>query len=116
MIGDIGDLASGPSECVRHFYNHSESVWFVRSSSLGQGTNEWYAVGPRDGKYTGKGYDRNIATTIPVYYNGNGGVVEVKGPGYHEMFKVDGCGLDHNGNTGKAVLNDPADGDIQFIN
>ncbi len=101
VIGDISKLASGPSNCVRHFYNHSGAVWFVKSASLGAGGGSAYAVRP--------------GATVPVFYNGNAGAVEITGPDYHDMFNVDGCYLDHNGNTGRAVLNDPADGDIQFI-
>ena len=102
VIGDIANLTKGPSQCVRHFYNKSNAVWFVSGGSLGDGDGAQYAVSP--------------GQTVPVYYNGNGGALDIHGPGSHDMFKVDGCYLDHNGNTGRAVLNDPADGDIQFIN
>lgn len=102
VVGDIQSLASGPSKCVRHFYNHSSAVWFVKSGSLGNGGDKQYAVMPGE--------------TVPVYYNGNDGPLEVTGQKYHDMFKVKGCYLDRKGNTGRAVLNDPANGDIQFIN
>lgn len=74
----------------------------LRRRILGNAGNKQYAVVPGE--------------TVPVYYNGNGGPLEITGPKYHDMFNVNGCYLDHNGNTGRAVLNDPADGDIQFYN
>ena len=33
---------------------------------------------------------------------------------YSEEFSLDGCYIKHQGVTGRAVLNDPADGDIIF--
>src|SRR5690242_2397832 len=62
VIGDISNLAKGPSQCVRHFYNHSKQVWFVKGASLGDGNEMQYAIVP--------------GQAVPVYYNGKGGPLE----------------------------------------
>jgi len=97
------------AECTRHFYNQSSSEWTV----IFGGENPNKLSIPAN-------------STIPIQYRvggipwTNAAYLTVQGPNYQRSFsienRIDCVYLDHDGNTGRAVLNQPANGDITFIN
>ncbi len=101
--------SSARADCTRHFYNQSSSQWVVTFG----GENPNHLNIP-------------AGATIPITYGISGipwtdaAYLTVQGPAYSQSFaieaRLDCVYLDHDGNTGRALLNDPANGDITFIN
>lgn len=97
------------AECTRHYYNESSSEWSV----IFGGENPNKVTIP-------------AGSTVPVRYGisgipwTNAAYITVEGPDYQRSFSIearlDCVYIDHDGNTGRAVLNQPANGDITFIN
>ena len=92
------------ASCVRHFYNKSGTVWYVAFSFAGDcvvGTAVRSVCRVPPGR------------AVEIRYSGSGGVVRLFSASFDGSFGFQGsCYIDHSGNTGRAVLNDPADGDI----
>ena len=101
------------ADCTRHIYNLSTNVWsygFTTSEDEKLGEN---AIIVRNGETATIEYDTSsdepkwLRLEKVTYTDGK--------PHYKASFRVSGCYLRHDGSTGRAVLNDPADGDVKFI-
>lgn len=101
------------ADCTRHIYNLSLNVWsygFTQTVDEKLGDN---AIIIPNGE----------TATIEYITDGTGPkflrlekVTYTDGKKhYTESFAINGCYLQHDGSTGRAVLNDPADGDVKFI-
>lgn len=105
-VVDIIRSLTGGGPCTRHLYNKSNSFWLFTGSGGSGMCEKGCAIAPN--------------TAIPISYSTTSMSIDLQGPGYHDGFTVTGRGdcvyIQHNGNTGKAVLNDPANGDIVLIN
>ena len=104
------------ADCTRHLYNKSLDVWaFGFTAAATEKLNsDSHRILPGETK------------TIE-YKTGDAGspkkwlrieqVTEVSGKAhFKQSYGVEGCYLRHDGRTGRAVLNDPADGDVVFNN
>jgi hypothetical protein len=86
--------ASAQIYCERHFYNNSNVTWIAGNAPLDQ------VVPPH--------------TVAPLNYISIGPQsIRIRSPFYDQTFPVTFCYLNHDGNTGYVVLNDPARGDVQ---
>lgn len=101
---------TGGGACTRHIYNDSHSVWKITGSAGSGLCEKGCGVAPGD--------------NIPISYSGSTISIDLQSPGYHDAFTVKGSGncvyIEHNGNTGRAVLNQAkhgptVNGDIVFI-
>jgi hypothetical protein len=104
------------ADCTRHLYNKSLDVWAFgfTTAAVEKLNSDSHRILPGETK------------TIE-YITGDSGspkkwlrveqVTEVSGKShYKQSYGVEGCYLRHDGRTGRAVLNDPADGDVIFNN
>jgi len=119
--GRLMSRLMGVGACNRHFYNNSNDWW---------GIGMWYA-GTCEGEMVpnsqmGKNHYACLiaphSSTIIHYANygdePDGGKIAIAGRFYNKIFhlRTVGCYIEHNGNTGQASLNRPADGDIAAAN
>ncbi|MEP1522951.1 hypothetical protein [Ascidiaceihabitans sp.] len=108
-------LLSGAAfaDCTRHIYNKSANVWsygFTASEDEELDDKALVIVNGETAKIeyvTGDSAPKWLRLEKVTYTDGK--------PHYKESFAVNGCYLVHDGVTGRAVLNDPADGDVIFI-
>ena len=108
-------LLSQPAfaDCTRHIYNLSTNVWsfgFTKSEDEKLGDN---AIIVLNGETATIEYD--TSTDDPKWLRLEKVTYTDGKPHYKASFRVSGCYLQHDGSTGRAVLNDPADGDVKFI-
>ena len=101
------------ADCTRHIYNKSENVWsygFTKSADEVLGDNAITILGGETDiiEYVTGGTETKWLRLEKVTYTD--GKLH-----YTESFKVSGCYLQHDGRTGRAILNDPADGDVVFV-
>lgn len=100
------------ADCTRHIYNDSTNVWsygFTKSADEKLGDNAIIIAGGETAviEYvTGEAEPKWLRLEKVTYTDGK--------THYKESFLVNGCYLQHDGRTGRAVLNDPADGDVIF--
>lgn len=101
------------ADCTRHIYNKSLNVWsygFTKSADEKLGDNAIIIASGDTAEIeyvTDGGPLKWLRLEKVTYTDGK--------PHYKESFAVNGCYLEHDGVTGRAVLNDPADGDVIFI-
>ncbi|MFT5784807.1 MAG: hypothetical protein ACI9KK_000150 [Ascidiaceihabitans sp.] len=108
-------LLSQPAfaDCTRHVYNKSENVWsFGFTSSVDEKLGD-DAMIVASGKtaviehITGGSEPKWLRLEKVTYTDGK--------THYKASFLMNGCYIKHTGRTDRAVLNDPADGDVIFI-
>ena len=101
------------ADCTRHIYNKSLNVWsygFTNSEDEPLGDN---AIVVPNGETAVIEYDTSddapkwLRLEKVTYTDGK--------PHYKASFRLNGCYLVHDGRTDRAILNDPADGDVIFV-
>jgi hypothetical protein len=106
---------AGVGSCTRHFYNKSDYEWAVAminsgrcQTAGGKSDPSGVCIIPPHGSAV-LGYSNNGSVGAQVLMAG-----AWKGGHYAGGFSLRtvGCYIEHDGNTGNVVLNDPADGDI----
>ncbi len=101
------------ADCTRHIYNKSLNVWsygFTKTVDEKLGDNAIIIANGDTATIeyvTGGSEPKFLRLEKVTYTDGK--------PHYKKSFAVNGCYLQHDGSTGRAVLNDPADGDVIFI-
>ena len=108
-------LLSQPAfaDCTRHVYNKSENVWSFGFTSTAEEKLGDDAMIVASGKtaviehITGGSEPKWLRLDKVTYTDGK--------PHYKASFLMNGCYIQHTGRTDRAVLNDPADGDVIFI-
>jgi hypothetical protein len=111
----------GVGACNRHFYNNSGGWWGIAMWYAGTCEGEAVPNSPMGKNH----YACMIAphTSIILHYANygdepDGGRIAItNGQFYNKIFNLRevGCYIKHNGNTGAATLNDPADGDVAVV-
>jgi hypothetical protein len=105
-------LASPAAACsTRHFYNHSDVTFTI--SFLGSGV-----IGSCSYGNSGNVPSCEIppGQTGELHYSDVIGFLRISGPPVYpsgQFTILAGCSIEHGGNTGNVVVNDPADGDVQ---
>jgi hypothetical protein len=111
---------AGAGNCTRHLYNRTPDFWSVALINAG-----FCKVDGTPGSIDGD-YKTNVCMVPPngsatlAYRNDArvGAKIAIvgkwSGGSYAQVFNLRevGCYITHSGNTGKAVLNDPGDGDV----
>ncbi|MFT5796812.1 MAG: hypothetical protein ACI84R_000865 [Candidatus Azotimanducaceae bacterium] len=108
-------LLSQPAfaDCTRHVYNKSENVWsfgFTATAEEKLGDDATIIANGETAvieHITGGAKPKWLRLEKVTYTDGK--------PHYKASFLMNGCYIQHNGRTDRAVLNDPADGDVIFI-
>jgi|GEM_PF-2496512 len=107
----------GVGTCTRHFYNHTNYDWAVALIHAGSCHVQGKPAGP-DAICMVPPHATAELDYSNTAMNQYGAQIAIAGahPGgtYEQTFRlrVVGCYIKHNGNTGHATLNDPADGDV----
>ncbi|MDG1470927.1 MAG: hypothetical protein P8Q26_05115 [Ascidiaceihabitans sp.] len=101
------------ADCTRHIYNKSKNVWsygFTKSVDETLGDNAIIIVSGATAvieHVTGGEEPKWLRLEKVTYTDGK--------PHYKASFRMNGCYIKHDGRTDRAVLSDPADGDVIFI-
>lgn len=108
---------AGAGTCTRHFYNNSNDWWGLGMYYAGTCEGDAVPDSPMGDNHYACLIPPHSSTVIHFANFGdepNGGQIAIAGLFYRRIFdlRLVGCHIDHQGNTGQATLNDPADGDI----
>lgn len=107
-------MTDAAASCVRHFYNKSDVAWSVTFSGRqgcilpGRGGQSYCTIPPgQTATLVYEGFSGSIAISS-VYYSATFTLSADCGPN----MRCTVCYIEHSGNTGRIVVNDPAEGDV----
>ena len=95
------------AQCTRHAYNRSKLTWWFVGVTAG-------ATCMSSTGRSGAGCVIPPGQTAVIKYDGSRGGIVIYSRDLERRYIFSGCYINHSGDTGRIVLNDPAAGDVKL--